>query len=493
MSDTNKEEDFASLSDFADDTKDSSEPAFDVPSDDDDDGFDPAGFAGLVDGDDEDDDDDLSIQGISGPGEAAFSGGFDDDEEDDDEFDDDDPFAPTAADDGDDDDLDAGLSMETNAEFHQVEDDEGGEEFDNAHAFSDDAVPGDGDDGDFDPEDDEDEHINSLLNEADNENDPDAAPQKSLLSKLILPVGGAALAGIAGFGAWSMFMSGDTSQPQVPPAQQIAQPVTGFPTQLPTIGGNAPSAPATPAAPALPSPTPSVNPTLMANSGNAVETPRPTALPTFGTPAAGQAPLLAPPTRPAASANPTANLLPTVAPAAPTAPAATPAPVAPRAPAVSAAPSAPASILGIDMDRLDEIMAMDFEGNSAAIRRLSGRFARLETAIAELNARLDGFESVRPAMNVQSSVSAPVMPAYQPIEPSLKPTVIDGVVLTGYSPKSGTAWIKVAKEHLGVDDAPDGRLTVKKGEDVPGAGKFLTVRRYGGMSIMVTSSGLVLE
>lgn len=488
MSDTNKEEDFASLSDFADDTKDSSAPAFDAPADDDDD-FDPAEFAGLTD-DDDDDDEDLNIQGISGPGEAAFSAGFDEDEEDDDAFDDDDPFAPVAADDDDDDDdLGSGLSMDTDAEFRPLEDGEDDGEFDNTHAFSEDDIPGEEGDGDFDPEDGEDEHINSVLNAADNENDPGAAPQKSLLSKLIMPVGGLALAGIAGFGGWSMFMSGDVPQPQVPPAQQVAQPTAGFPTQLPSLGGNPVAAPS---APALPSATPLVDPTLMSNSGTAVETPKPTPLPTFGTPAVGQSPLLAPPTRPAAAGNPAANPLPTVAPALPTAPAAS-TPVTPTAPAVSTAPSAPASIPGIDRKRLDEIMAMDFEGDSAAIRRLSSRFARLETSIAELNARLDGFEAARPVMNVQSSVSAPSVPAYQPIEPSLKPTVIDGVVLTGYSPKSGTAWIKVAKEHLGVDDASDGRLTVKKGDDVPGAGKFLTVRRYGGMSIMVTSSGLVLE
>jgi hypothetical protein len=36
-------------------------------------------------------------------------------------------------------------------------------------------------------------------------------------------------------------------------------------------------------------------------------------------------------------------------------------------------------------------------------------------------------------------------------------------------------------------------MVVEKGDEVPGAGEFVTVRRYNGRSIMVTSNGFVME
>lgn len=479
----NKEDDFGSLGDFVTDDADSAENTF-GSSDDDDDGFNPADFAGA------DDDDDMpEVEGIAGPGETGFGGDAfgaadDDDFDEDGDSDFSDPFA-VSQDDDDAADEDFGASDPFGEKDPFEEEDEAPLSAEGADFGEDDDFPGldetgQNDDGDFDPEDDD---FEAAALDADNDNPAeDEAPQKSLLSKLIVPIGGVVAASVVAIVGYTqvlpMFSGG--SQPAAVTPPPVASNTQGFPTQLPSLGSApTPSAPSEQALPALAQPL----------------APSTTGLPDFSAPAAPTAPppvaIGAPTTAPllapqAPAVLPNSPVVPAVA--AVTAPATTALPTA--TPVVAAAPA-----LGdVDIDRLNQVLEIDFDATTSKVNRLQVQVAGLENTILGLERKIDDLSEMvaAPSMAV-AGISVPVAPVIDAIQPKLKPEVIQGIRLTGYSPKSAKAWIKLDPELIGPDGDPSGRMVVAKGDDIPGAGKFVTVRRYNGRSIMVTSNGFVME
>ncbi|MTH96634.1 hypothetical protein [Roseibium sp. RKSG952] len=457
----NKEDDFGSLGDFVTDDEDSAKNKFGAADDD----FDPANFGGL-----DDDDDAPEIEGIAGPGEAGFdsegfgSDGFDEDD-DNDAFGD--PFAAAQDDDGfggsdDEGDEDPFAESDTSSASEVDVDFEGNDEFsglDNA----------DQPDDDFDPED---SIYAGGAQDADNDNSAeDEAPKKGPLSKLIVPVGGVIAVSVLGLVAYTQLLpmfSGGSQPPAVnPPA--VATNTQGFPTQLPSLD-------TLPTAPATSNPLPNLAQPLTPPASSVTD------LPDFGTPAASPStePLLSPP------GSMTATSVPGF-------PAMTP--EATQHPVAMPAAAVPSALESVDVDRLNQILEIDFDATSSEIDRLQVQVAGLESTISGLERKI---KDLSDKMSVAPTVSAPGVsmskaPMIDAIQPKLKPEVIQGVRLTGYSPKSGRAWVKVEPDLMGPDGPPSGRMVVEKGDDVPGAGEFVTVRRYNGRSIMVTSNGFVME
>lgn len=300
---------------------------------------------------------------------------------------------------------------------------------------------------------------------------PASTGEKSLLSKLILPVGIGAIVLVGGFVGYTSLMSSTAPAPPVV-AQAPAVTETQFPSVLPPQEtAQAPVAT-----------TPSVG-TEVASNPPMKQTNEPQEL-TFdlpGNPSTDVAPSVETPavdTPPAASAP--VNITPATQPV--------PTPVETATPVKEATPVTPVAVQPVVDSNLPAAKDIALK---ADLKDVLDRLASLEAKVDDLADSFSAKVDV-PALPVQtppSDVSAesglntnalPVA-TIDNIDPPLKPIVIKGLTLVGVS--GDTAWVNTGKDVI----------SVKKSDVLPNGGKVEDIRQYRGDWVLIATDGIVLR
>jgi hypothetical protein len=297
---------------------------------------------------------------------------------------------------------------------------------------------------------------------------PAATGQKSLLSKLILPVGIGAVVLVGGFIGYTSLLSSTAPAPVVV-AQAPAVTETQFPNVLPPQ--ETAQAPVTA--------TPSVNSTVV--NPPLKETTGPQEL-TFDLPGDTSSdvtqPVGVPVVDTTAVATPPVETIPTTELSIPT-----PAKELTPATSVAVRPAVDTSLPAAE----DIALKSD-------LKDVLDRLASLETKVDDL---ADSFSAkvatpVLPVLPVQtpaadvsagSGLNSNALPvaSIDNIDPPLKPIVIKGLTLVGVS--GDTAWVNTGKDVI----------SVKKSDALPNGGKVEDIRQYRGDWVLVATDGIVLR
>jgi hypothetical protein len=294
--------------------------------------------------------------------------------------------------------------------------------------------------------------------------DHDAAPRKGLVSKLIYPIGGAVILGMAGLGAYSSGLIGghDAAAPQQvvqqPNSQSQGVPVLPIhrkaPPRIPTL----PSATTPASVPTLPS---------MSGPGAPQQAAFPAAAP--GDQPPGQRAAISLPDAGAGAASPVA-----------------------RADGPSRVEEAVLKLVG-EQEKLNSTLTEGFnrvDSNLAAVKvaltdrldktdakvgEMDGHLGMLDTRIGGVEQRLTALEDSRTR---QASPGQRGPAGARPASARIRGFVLRGVA-RGAAPES--AWI----------ETPGGFLLVRVGQHVNGAGTVKEVRRIGATWELVTSDGVI--
>lgn len=302
--------------------------------------------------------------------------------------------------------------------------------------------------------------------------DPSAGVQKSLLSKLILPVGIGAMVLVGGFVGYNSLLSTTApapavvanaptvNEPQFPsvlPPEQVAQPpVDAAPVGGTEIALNPPLK--------QPSETQELTFDLPGDTSTAaapsVETPvldtTPAAtLPVDGNPAT-QLPVL--------SATDTATSVKEAAPE----------------PTSAAQPASPGNLPAAE----DIVLKSDL---GVVLERLASLEAKVDELAESFSAKVavpvlpDNSQTVDVSAGSGLNSNALPVASIDSIDPPLKPIVIKGLTLVGVSGE--TAWVKTGQDVI----------SVKKSDVLPNGGKVEDIRQYRGDWVLIATDGIVLR
>lgn len=288
--------------------------------------------------------------------------------------------------------------------------------------------------------------------------------EKSLLSKLIMPVGITAIIGFAGYMGYTMFMPSGQPAPVVVAQQPTDAPA--FPSTLPGL----PGLPSTETAQATPPVTPPA--AMPADTAPALPTSQPEltfTLPGSETPSV-EVPSLAPaPSQPElAAAEPALN------------------------PPVAIAPVVTEAASREVQDKLEQIGDIDSLARMDDIKAVLERLDALESKVDDLAESFASKVSIpaqpsAPAPQVTEPVLSGLNPNATPVatvdtvDAPLKPRVIQGMSLAGIS--NDLAWVQQgASTH-----------EVRKGDTLPGAGSVQRFVHYRGDWVIVTSEGIIVR
>lgn len=296
--------------------------------------------------------------------------------------------------------------------------------------------------------------------------------EKSLLSKLILPVGIGAIVLVGGFVGYSSLMSSTAPAPAV-----VAQAPVATETQFPSVLPPQETAKAPVAA------APSVGTEVAANPPmKQSDEPQELTFDLPGNPSTDVAPSGATPvvdTPPVASqpidAAPTTQL-----------PASTP--VETATPVKEAVPVAPVAVQPVVDSNLTAAKDIALKSDlKDVLDRLVSLEAKVDDLADSFSAKVDA--PVVPVQTPSNDVSAgsglntnalPVA-SIDNIEPPLKPIVIKGLTLVGVS--GDTAWVNTGKDVI----------SVKKSDALPNGGKVEDIRQYRGDWVLIATDGIVLR
>jgi hypothetical protein len=295
-------------------------------------------------------------------------------------------------------------------------------------------------------------------------NQTQSAPiaQKSLLSKLILPVGIGAIVLVGGFVGYSTLMSSTAPAPVVVADTPVVNEPQ-FPSVLPPEAtGETPVTPTPPVATDV-----AVNPPLAQPSENQELT--------FDLPSETAASTTSPVDVPVVGTAPVSTLPGDVVPTTETA---LPIPVETATPVQEAAPvsnlPAPEDIaLKSDLkDVLDRLASLEDKVDDLA----DSFSAKVSTPVLQDQVPVS-------AVSAGSGLNANALPvaSIDNIDPPLKPIVIKDLSLVGVS--GDTAWIKTGGDVI----------SVKKSDTLPNGGKVEDIRRYRGDWVLVATDGIVLR
>jgi len=128
-----------------------------------------------------------------------------------------------------------------------------------------------------------------------------------------------------------------------------------------------------------------------------------------------------------------------------------------------------------------EAIERRLSGLQGDLAGLKGDMDSIRREIASLTSQLNGLRSSRPSVAAGAEPARTVGPAPLPqgVVPPLKPAIVEGVTLTGVS--RDVAWVRTAS----------GVVTVRAGDEIPGAGQFVRLRPYGSDWVLVTTTGIV--
>jgi hypothetical protein len=306
---------------------------------------------------------------------------------------------------------------------------------------------------------------------------PEVTGQKSLLSKLILPVGIGAIVLVGGFIGWTSLMSSTAPAPTVvADVPAVTQPQ--FPTALPSQ--ETAQAPVT-ATPSVGTEVASNPPMKQTNEPQELSFDLPGTSPTdTATPV--ETPSL---TDPVATSLPATTLPGSVVPATELS---VPSPVGTVGQVKDTSPVAVQPAAGGNLPAAKDIAL------KSDLKDVLDRIASLEAKVDDL---ADSFSAkvdvpATPALPVTtvnndvpagSGLNSNALPvaSIDNIEPPLKPIVIKGLTLVGVS--GDTAWVNTGKDVI----------SVKKSDALPNGGKVEDIRQYRGDWVLIATNGIVLR
>jgi hypothetical protein len=299
---------------------------------------------------------------------------------------------------------------------------------------------------------------------------------KPLLSKLILPIGVAAVLGIGGFVGYNMLMS---STAPVPVVVADTQPkAADFPHGLPpvdTAQANLPAA-ATPAADTPAKPVfgqdvanddgeLTINlPGQVVADAKPVEAVHPTPVTPAPTSPVVDQPVLVPPTAEGGIPK-TATVADAISDITP--------------------PPAVDTSKFVARDEFDALVARidSMQEDVAAVRKLAESF---DHQVAAPSAPAQALPGVTPSVDAGEDVglnpNAKPVASFDSVIPPLKPIIVNGVVLKGVS--RDVAWIKVGDAQT---------IEARVGDELPKGGKVVAIRNYRGDWVIVTSEGIIVR